>query len=100
MRLVLCLVVFVFVASLSYAGEERKQKNKGEICKEIMPIIEKIKERREEQRKSNMTYFKEEVNKLDISEEAKKKIIERFAQRMEDVKEKRQQHRERKRSKK
>jgi hypothetical protein len=94
MRIFVVSLVLVFAScSFVFAGEEAQKKDERiEVTK---PIIERLKERREEQRKSNIEFFKAEVGKLEISEEKKKEIINRFESRMKKMAERCKNHRER-----
>jgi regulator of protease activity HflC (stomatin/prohibitin superfamily) len=89
MRIVICAAFCLLCSSFAFAGETDSKK-RGEFKEKIAPIVEQLKERVEEQRKSNQEFVKSEIEKLDIPEEAKEKILKR----MEERRSKRQERRE------
>jgi predicted RNase H-like nuclease (RuvC/YqgF family) len=94
-KLILALTL-LFISSVAFSGEE---KPKPEVREKVKPVIEGLQERREQQHKENMEWLEAEINKLDIDEDVKKKILERLKERRAKMREKmegmKEKHRER-----
>jgi hypothetical protein len=86
-----CLVSLV-LGVCSFANEVEKAEvskelrgKRAEVMECLKPVMEKMRARREEQRKGNVEFFKSEVEKLDLTAEEKEKVIALFEERGKKV---------------
>jgi regulator of protease activity HflC (stomatin/prohibitin superfamily) len=91
MRSILCVLAFLFVSCSVFSGETKPREDLKE---KIKPVMESLQEKREQQHKENMEWLKGELEKIDLPEDVKKKVLERIKERREKMREKHQQMRQ------